>query len=599
MEDFFTHHASGPLDFARVPALLAGLDGPDLLRAGRLLARLTPGDVPDARTCTIAVTGQGTLAPLIPALAGELARHGLLARTTVGQFGGYLTELADPASEIYAAKADLTLCVLDAQTVFDEVPVPWRPADVEAVFTAKLATLENLIGRFEKAGGGTLVLNTLPLPHRFTAQLVDHRSRAQLGAVWREATARLLRLGEEHPGVVVLDLDPLIAEGIAVDEPRFRSYAGLHLSEPLLARYAREIGHLGRGVAGTTKKVLVLDLDGTTWGGVLGEDGQDGVRVDGAFRDFQRVIKQIGSQGVLLAVASKNDAEPVARMLRDHEGMTLREDDFVRVTANWRPKHDNLTVLADDLNLGVDSFVFVDDSPGECGLVRRELPGVSVVQVDVEPALHVGKLLRDGWFDVRELTVEDGKRVTKYRDELVRKDFLDSFDSIEQYLKELEVRVVLAEADAQQVPRVSQLTLRTNQFNLTTTRLQQPQVQAMLDNPQWTVLTIASSDRFGDNGLVEVLFARRDGTTVHLDNFVLSCRVFSRGIEQACLSALLGRAKAEGATEVLAAYRPTAKNGKVAGLYPRYGFAEAGEGLFRHDLADIVEVPDHLHLEQR
>nr|AFI57024.1 glyceryltransferase/phosphatase [Amycolatopsis orientalis] len=606
--DFFTAYREGQLADAyhRVPALLAELEPAELTRAGRLLAQLAV-DEDQATVVRVAITGHGTLSPLVPSLTAELARHGLLLRPTVGDFGGYLTELSDPDSAIHRAEAELTLCVLDAEAIFAEVPVPWRPADVRAVFDEKLSFLDKLASVFEANNKGTLVLNTLPLPHRFTAQLVDHRSRAELGALWREANARLLRFGEQHPGVLVIDLEPLLAEGIPVEDPRMTVYAGMHLSAELLARYAREIGHLARGAAGRTKKCLVLDLDGTVWGGILGEDGHDGIEVaeshhGEAFRAFQRVVKQIGSQGVLLAVVSKNDLDPVRRALTENPRMTLGEQDFVRIVANWQPKHDNLRQLAADLNLGVDSFAFVDDSALECGLVRGELPGVAVLPVTGDPALHVGTLLADGWFDVRELTAEDSSRVAKYREDLSRKDFLDSFDSIEQYLAELGVRVRFAPATEAEFPRVSQLTLRTNQFNLTTRRLSQPEVGELAGDPAWHVLAIRSSDRFGENGLVGVVFARRDGSSLHLDNFVLSCRVFSRGIEQACLSALLHHAREHGITEVFGSYRPTAKNGKVADFYPRYGFTtlpDPGDGTtrFRHDLGELVAVPGHVDLD--
>ncbi|MGX1912081.1 HAD-IIIC family phosphatase [Streptomyces phaeochromogenes] len=252
---------------------------------------------------------------------------------------------------------------------------------MERVARERIGTLAGLVARFVESARGTLVLNTPPLPRRFAAQLVDHRSRARLGAVWREANARLLRLAEEHERVVVLDQDPLIGEGVPVVEPRLSQYTRTHLSPTLLTAYAREIGHR----AGQGNKALVLDLDGTLWGGILGEDGPDGIEIgaDGTHRGaahhaFQRVVGQLAAQGVLLAAVSKNDPEPVGEVLRGHPGMFLREGDFVRVVANWRPKHDNLTQLAEALNPGVDSFVFVDDSPYECGLVRHELPGVSV-----------------------------------------------------------------------------------------------------------------------------------------------------------------------------------------------------------------------------
>ena len=595
--------------YPEVRPLLADLCDEELAAAGRLLSRTDPDEVlrlhPATPSVSVAVTGHGTLAPLVAPLTGQLARHGLLGRVTVADFDGWVADLADPDSALYAADPDLVLCVLDPAVVFDEVAAPWRPADVEKALREKLALVSGLAARFGGRARGTLVLNTLPLTRRFTAQLVDHRSRAQLGALWHEANAALLRLAEEHPSVVVLDLGPLLAEGVAAEDPRLDTYAKVHLSPGLLSRYAREVSHLARQVTGATKKVLALDLDDTLWGGVLGEDGAEGVEVGGGYRGeafaaFQRVVGQLGSQGVLLAVVSKNDAEAVAGAFRARPDMPLAEDDFVRIVANWRPKHDNLTELAAALNLGVDAFVFVDDSPFECGLVRGELPGVAVVQVDSEPALHVERLLRDGWFDTRVLTAEDRSRVVKYREELVRKDFLDSFASLEEYLGQLDVQVRLAPAGPDQLARISQLTLRTSQFNLTTERLQPGKVQELAEDPDTLVLAVNSADRFGDNGLVGAVFAHRAGADLHLDNFLLSCRVFSRGIEQATLAAVLRHARSTGVRQVVGRYRPTAKNGKVADFYPRNGFAplsqDAGATTFRHDLARIPDPPAHITL---
>lgn len=604
-------HRTGQLvaQYPTVTRLVAELSGSQLLRAGQLLARLDPGEVSDAHptipVVSVAITGHGTTTPLVAPLAGEMARHGLLLRPHVADFDSYVFDLSDPDSALYNFGADLVVCLLDPAVIADELPVTWQPSDVQRVAEEKVALLRQLAVRFATESRGTLVLNTLPFPRDLPAQLVDYRSRALLGAIWRDANAALLRLTDDLPSVVVLDLDPLIAEGLAVKDPRLDVYAKLHLSPDLLVRYAREIGHLARHVAGRTKKCLVLDLDNTVWGGILGEDGQDGIEVDGsyrgeAFRAFQRVAKQIASQGVLLAAVSKNDQESVDAVLREHPTMTLREEDFVRVVANWRPKSENLVELAEALNLGVDSFVFVDDSSYECGLVRRNVPGVVVVQVSEEPADHVGRLLADGWFDVLTVTTEDRHRVSKYRDELVRRDFLDSFDSIESYLAELGVTVTLVAATESDVARVSQLSLRTNQFNLTTRRLQPADVRELIDDPKSLLLTIRASDRFGDNGLVGAIFARWDADALHIDNFVLSCRVFSRGIEQAGLSAVLRHAHASGARAVHGTYRPTARNHAVKDFYPRYGFLPVsdsdGSSTFRHDLADIIAIPEHLDM---
>jgi FkbH-like protein len=594
-------------EYSAVPRLLAGADRDALRRAGLVLARLDPDEIlaahPDVPAVTVAVVGHGTLDPLIPELTGRLARDGLLLRPYVGGFGGYVLDLGDPGSALYAADPDLTLCVLDPTVVFDETPLPWTPDDVERVLAEKVQLIGRLAAGHSANARGTLVLNTLPLPSHYTAQLTDHRSRARLGAVWRAANGTLLRLGEENPSVVTLDLDPLIAEGVPAVDRRLGVYAGLALSGELLGRYAGEAAALARNLRGRTRKCLVVDLDGTLWGGVLGDDGADGIEVAAGYRGraftaFQRTVKQLASQGVLLAAVTKNDAEPVAGVLREHSEMTLREDDFVRVVANWRPKHDNLRDLAADLNLAVDSLVFVDDSAFECGLVRRELPDVAVVQLGDEPAEHADRLLAGGWFDARRLTADDRARPARYRGDLARRDFLDSFDSVQDYLAELDVRVRIAPATEAQIPRISQLTLRTNQFNLTTRRLQPADVAALTAAPGTLVLAVHSADRFGDNGLVGAILLRREGAAVHIDDFLLSCRVFSRGIERACLLAVLRHAAATGADAVLGEYRPTAKNGKVADFYRRNGFAPVPGGghRFRHDLTEIAEPPPHLTL---
>jgi FkbH-like protein len=594
--------------YPEVRDLVRDLTGDELTRAGRLLARIDAAEVlrehPQTPSLRVAVTGHGLLAPLVPALTAEFARHGLLLRPQLSDFDGYIADLGDAGSVLYAADPDLTLCVLDPAIITDDLPTPWNAADAEKVLTERVGMVEALTARFAATARGTLVLNTIPLPRSAAVQLLDHRSRARLGVAWREANARLLRLVESHPSVLVTDLDPLVAEGVPLTDQRLDVYAGAHLSVPLLTEYAREIGHLARQLAGQARKVLVLDLDETLWGGILGDDGVEGIDVGGsgrgaAFAGFQRVVKQIGAQGVLLAVASKNDPEPVRQAFAEHSGMVLGADDFVRISANWQPKPDSIAALADGLGLGVDSMVFADDSAFECGLVDRELPGVAVVRLGEDPAEHAGRLLRDGWFNVRELTGEDHARLEKYRQELNRQDFLGTFTSIEDYRQELGVVVRLGPVTAAEVPRVAQLTVRTNQFNLTTVRLQPADVHALRSAPDARPLAVHAADRFGDNGLVGALFLRRDGDTVHIDNFVLSCRVFARGIEQACLSAVLRHARDSGAGRVLGRYLPTAKNHKVADLYSRCGFAGPDEdGTFRHDLADITPPPGHITLTE-
>lgn len=595
--------------YTTVPRLLARMPRTDLPRAGQILARLDRKAVgrhhPEVPVVTALITGHSTVAPLVAPLTAELARHGLLLDPQTSEYDSYVRDLLSPDSRVYEEPSDLTLCLLDPYVVLDELPSPWRIEDIESAVRAKLDLLRGAARSHRERGGGLLVFNTVPLLRHVTHLLIDHRSRALLGALWREFNAGLLRLAAEYDGVCVIDLDPLVARGTAAYEPRTGTYAKMRLSEELLADYAREVAHLARNRTGRTKKCLVLDLDGTLWGGILGEDGPDGIEIGEtyrgeAFRGFQRIIKQLSSQGVLLAVSSKNDQEPVLRTLREHPGMELREADFVRVNANWNAKHTNLLDIAERLNVGVDSFVFVDDSVFECGLVREQLPEVAVVRVDDEPALHTEALLADGWFDVLQVTEEDRARSSLYRTEAQRQDFREDFDSYGQYLRGLGIEVTMRPPTPAELPRVSQLTLRTNQFNMTTERLQLPEVESRTTDADASTLVVHTSDRFGDHGLVGALFLSRDGDRLLIENFVLSCRVFSRNIEDACLSAVLEHAGRLGCRQVVGRYRPTPKNTAFREFYPRHGFAlldDAGdEAVHEHDLHAITPVPDHLTL---
>lgn len=605
-------------EYDHVAAVLAqeepGGGTPDAAAVGRLLGGVDPDAVlarhPAVPVVTVAVTGQSTVGQVLDPLRGELARHGMLMRPVLGEHGTYLRDLTDPAGELHAARPDLTLCLLDAETLFSQVPVLWRPADVvmasEDVLTRCAAMAE--------AAPGTLVLNTIPLPRAYSHQLVDHRSRALIGAVWREFNARLLRLTELIPALVVIDLDPLVGEGGPVTDARLARYAKVQLGAELLAAYAREVGHLARALRGATRKCLVLDLDNTLWDGVLGEDGPDGVAAAGtlrgeAFGAFQRCVRQLGSQGVLLAVSSKNDQEQVERVLADHPDLVLREADFVAVHANWEPKDANLAGIARQLDLGTDALVFADDSTAERAQVLHGLPEVAVVPLDGEPASHVERLLADGWFDTMDLTDEDRARTGEYRAHRERRELHAGSGSHQEFLEALDVCLEVGPARPHEFARVSQLTLRTNQFNLTGGGHSEAELTALAADPgRHLLLAARSADRFGDNGLTGAVLITVSEGHWHLDNLWLSCRVFGRGVEQALLAVLLSRARRLGLRAVGARYVPTVRNHRARGFYPSLGFVardlpdrEAyGDGAeeFHHDLAVLPALPGHVRVTE-
>ncbi len=572
---------------------------------GQLLLGLDPNVVtasdPMVTALNVVITGNGTTAPLQAPLAAAFARNQLLLRPR-GQ-GQYVNDLGDPGSDVYSEQTDLTVCLLDPDLIASELAAVWTAADCERVLRSAGDRIRALAAEHDRAGTGTLVLTTVPLPAWLAKQLVDFQSRARLSLAWREFNADLLRLAAELSRCIVLDLDVLLTAPVSLDEPRMRVYTQVGYSEELLCRIADEIAAVARALCGRTKKVLVLDLDGTLWGGVLGDDGVAGVQIGptgpgDAFRRFQRTVAQLGSQGVLLAVCSKNDEHLVRAALAERAEMELREEDFVAIVANWEPKDRGIAGLAEVLNLGVDSMVFVDDSAFECGLVGEHLPQVAVVEVDREPTRHVEQLLAGDWFAALRLTGEDRARRNSYQAEVQRDSLRSTSSSLQEYLNGLGTRVEIFSPDEQDQSRIAQLTQRTNQFNMATVRMDLAQVQAALSGPGSDVWAVRSGDRFGEAGIVGVVFHRIADDQLHIDNMLLSCRVFGRGLESAMVREVLAHAAELRVDRVVARYRPTPKNGRFAQFYEEHGFVVAETDgdttVWVHDLAELPSPLTHL-----
>ncbi|MCQ4084286.1 HAD-IIIC family phosphatase [Streptomyces sp. RB6PN25] len=608
-------HAAGQLAAAypRVRTLLDRLDADRLAGAGVILSRLAPGEVlrhhPGTQVVRVTVSaGRAVPGAVVAPLAAEFARHGMLPDVRAGEFNGWVGELTDPSSPLAAHRPDLALCVLDPFTVFEGLPQTWSAADAERVLGERLDLIARLAASHrQQRPGSTLVLNTVPLLRHHAQQLLDLASRAELGIAWREFTSGLLRLSRPGEGVVVLDLDPVTAAGARADDPRMGVHAGSPLATSLLAGYAREVAHLARALRGDTKKCLVLDLDGTLWDGTLDADGPDGVQVGAAHRQLQAAVRQLGSQGVLVALCTKNDEERVRRALRAHPGMLLREGDFTTIAAGWGPKHEALVRIAEELGLSTGSLVFVDDTAAERDLVRSALPGTAVPALDAEPALHTDRLLADGWFDTLKLTDDDRARPERYRRRARRARLREELLDHRAFLRSLDVVVRIAPATAPDLPRIAQLTARTNRLNATGARWTTAEVTDRARTG--AVLGIRAADRFGDEGLAGALFIRPEPVRWTLENLALSCRVLGREIEDACLAALVAAARDAGARQLRAHWRDTGANAAVRELYLRHGFApERPDGrngrngpdglwVFARPTAAPQQPPEHVEID--
>ena len=520
-------------------------------------------------------------------------------------------ELGDNTGPADGNGTDLVACLLD-ESYF--LPPEWSPAagptDAGAFaehLRRRLADLSGLLAAGLRRTTATVVMHTVPLPAEVLDSHLSVRARAAVARAWHELNAGLLGLAAEHRQVVVVDLVTELAAGpFPARDRRLHRFADLPYTDGALLTLARLVSRVAQAMAGLSRKVLALDLDNTLWGGVLGEVGGHGVQLGGlypgnCYRQLQRAVRRLGEQGVVLVLASKNDAELVTATLTEHPEALLRPDAFAVTAVNWSPKAENLRQAAEGLGLAPQSFVFMDDSAFERGHVGAELPEVALVAADGDPANLEHELLRAGWFDVMELTDTDRRRPALYRSRALRGDFASGFGSSRDYLLALDIEVLAEPVTAYTVARVAQLAARTNQFNLTGIRFDEASTAAMSTDPDHLVASFAVSDRFGDEGIVGAAWVRRDGGVWQVRNAVLSCRVLGRGVELAMAGWLAARAAADGAVTLQGRYVPSARNAVAADFWARAGFAAtAQDGVFVLDLTGTpYRAPEWIRLRER
>jgi FkbH-like protein len=332
---------------------------------------------------------------------------------------------------------------------------------------------------------------------------------------------------------------------------------------------------------GLSRRALVLDLDNTLWGGVVGDDGVGGILLgqgaEGeAFVDFQAALKELTGRGILLAVASKNDPEVARRPFLDHPEMVLKLDDVAAFAANWGPKSESIRSIAETLSLGLSSLVFLDDNPYERAEVRRALPEVDVPLLPEEPTGFRAALEAYPYLEPAGFTEADRARAGQYRARARAEAVRVQSGSLEAYQASLNMVARIGPVDAVNLARVVQLVNKTNQFNLTTRRRNQAELEAFLARPGAEGFWVRLSDKFADHGLIAVALAAREGSALVVDTLLMSCRVLGRGVEALILAELGARAAAAGCATLEGSYIPSGRNGMVADLYPRLGMAETG-----------------------
>jgi FkbH-like protein len=557
------------------------------LRLSRTGERLGAGPELDDRLVPVrlAIVSSATADFFLPILKASLLRLGLRPSTYVAPYGQVSTSLLDPDGPLARFRPQVTLLANATSHLPGWPPLAATLDEVQRHVDAACRSLLEPCAVFHERTGSEIVLDNF---HAF-----DWRAAGNLGAKLPGDPANFVRrlnltLGDRAPRFVhINDVAALAARhGLAAwfDE-RYWHLAKQAVSFDCVPDYCRSLASVIGAVLGRTKKCLVLDLDNTLWGGIIGDDGLAGIQIgegspEGeAFRAFQGYVRQLRERGVLLAVCSKNDDGIARSAFTDHPDMLLRLDDFVAFKANWQPKSENLRAIAREIDLPLESFVFVDDNAAERHEVRQALPEVTVPELPEDAAGFVRALDRERLFEVVTLTTEDLRRTDIYHARRQSLEAIAGTTDVSAYLASLEMKATVRPFEPVAFERITQLVNKTNQFNLTTPRVVAAEIERLASDPEAVTRTVRLQDRFADHGLISVLFGRVEGRTLLIHAWLMSCRVLGRGVERLLFNDVLATARARGVVDIVGEYRPTARNMLVKDHYATLGFTrDAVEG---------------------
>lgn len=558
-----------------------------IVAAAGKLARLGDQGLPEVR---IAILRNVTLEPIRPYIQVKCFEAGLKPALMFGGFNTAQQEARDPTSELYAFKPDLIVIALRLNALAPEMGERFTLLAPDAVDRLAADAVDELLGmvRIVRAqSSAPILVHNFELPLHPAGGIPGGQSpTGQLNLI-RELNRRLLAAVAPVGQVLVVDVDHLLAQvgyEIGLDDRNWHQ-ARAPYALPLLDKLAAEYVRIARALKGKARKCLVLDCDNTLWGGIVGEDGLKGIQLGrtypgSAYRAFQSAALELQHRGILLALCSKNNEADALEVLDNHPECLIRREHLACTRINWSDKAANLREIARELNIGLDSLVFMDDSEFECALVRQAIPEVQVIHLPKDPSRYE-RLLRglDG-FDALAVTAEDLARTRQYQVEAQRQGLRAQSGSIEEYLRSLDMALTIAHADPLGIPRIAQLTQKTNQFNLTGRRYSEAEIYGFAKSGDAAVYSAQLEDRFDSSGIIAVAIVRFEGDCAAVDTFLMSCRVIGRGVEDALIGHLAAEARQRGCRRMTGEYRATKKNAMTADFYPRHGFQPTGEGTY-------------------
>ena len=554
----------------------------------------------------IAILGGFTLNGLEETMRVKCDEKKIQCTTYVSGYNQYNQEILDEKSQLYEFSPDITFLIIDTRNVLGELflnPYSVSVEERKRFIQNKSDEIINLAKALVKKSKSKLVLSNFSIPSYSPIGISETREEFGLHDMIRSLNQNIkigLRL---EPEIFIYDLNSFVTkfgEGNVFSYKQF-FYGDIRISFDYIPDLANELMRYVTAILGLSKKCIVLDLDNTLWGGIVGEDGFEGIKlgdepVGRAYVEFQHSLLALNQRGILLAINSKNNFDDAIQVLKEHPNMVLKEDNFACVKINWNDKVVNMKEISDELNIGLDSMVFIDDDPVNIEYVRTNLPELASIQMPSDNCHNNSRHLQSisSLFNVLKITDEDKARNKMYLEQRKRTELKTQVGNLEDFLKQLNISVNIKNADDFTIPRISQLTLKTNQFNLTTRRYQEEDIRKFSQDSGKIVKCAQIEDKFGDNGITGVYIVNKDNKQQWtIDTLLLSCRVIGRGVEDGILCHIIEKARRDGVSQVRGEYIKTKKNQPAENLFADFGFKKEGD-FWIFDTKNQLKKPEYL-----
>jgi len=521
-------------------------------------------------------------------------------------YNQFTQEILNENSNLYKFKPDIIFLLIDNRIILEN---SFYFSNINSenknkkYVDEKINEIKNLIEVFTQKSQSKIIIANFVIPTYTPLGIYESKIEYGVKEVILDLNKKLKELSRNIDSCYVYDFNSFVTkfgEKNILDYKKM-NYGDIKINFDIIPHLIYDFLGYVKPILGSNKKCLVLDLDNTLWGNIIGEDGIEGIKIgpypEGrSFVEFQKVIKALSENGIILAINSKNNQKDAMKAINEHPHMILREKDFSCIKINWNDKISNMREIAKDLNIGLDSIVFFDDDPINRELLRMGIPEVNTIELPKDPSSYAQILRNLNDFNILKITKDDVQRKIMYAQEQNRQKLESSTENLNEYLKKLDIKIKIKLDNEFSISRISQLILKTNQFNLTTKRYQEEEIKEFVEDKTMIVGCSEVDDKFGENGITNVFIIKTKPNEWIIDTFLLSCRIMGRGIEEGIIGKILEIAKNKGIKKITATFIPTEKNKPAENFLKNYGFKKEKENwVFL--LKNEIKIPDYLEVE--